>query len=88
MNEEKLSASPLFSTKHTGEPGRFPWEIQLSTFPWQEGSPLWSTSDLAVDLENRRVLQSSSQNILSETFPVVREWQIIDWNRGMATLTV
>lgn len=60
--------------------GRVAWEIQRSTLPWREGCALWSSSDLAIDLENRRVLQTAAQGHASE----IRQWEIREWGTGKA----
>jgi len=60
--------------------GQVPWEIQRSTIPWREGSALWSVSDLAIDLEQRRVLQTVPQGNTAR----VQQWKIQEWGTGRA----
>ncbi|HEY9894272.1 MAG TPA: hypothetical protein V6D34_02495, partial [Candidatus Sericytochromatia bacterium] len=60
--------------------GQVPWEIQRSTIPWREGSALWSVSDLAIDLEERRVLQTVPQGNTAR----VQQWKIQEWGTGRA----
>lgn len=38
--------------------GKQPWEIQLSTLPWKEGSCLWKPEDMLVDAERQQVRQN------------------------------
>jgi hypothetical protein len=60
--------------------GQVPWEIQRSTIPWREGSALWSSSDLIVDLEQRQVLQLNDQVNPS----IFQHWEIREWGTGKA----
>lgn len=66
--------------------GLVPWEIQRSTIPWREGTALWSISDLVIDLENRRVLQTVQQEDTvdnqQKNRQEIREWQICEWGTG------
>lgn len=60
--------------------GRVPWEIQRSTIPWREGTALWSASELTIDWEHKRILQTSPQGEGCR----VRESQIREWGTGKA----
>jgi len=37
--------------------GSKPWEIQLSTLPWKEGSHLWKTEDISIDGTGQKIIQ-------------------------------
>jgi hypothetical protein len=54
--------------------GQIPWEIELSTFPWREGQPLWALADLKVDLEQKCMIQT-----LPHDPHQVRRWKIWEW---------
>lgn len=60
--------------------GRVPWEVMRSTLPWREGASLWLSSDLAIDLEHRRVFQTVHQDDAAE----IQIWQIREWGTGKA----
>ncbi|MBD2067629.1 hypothetical protein H6F93_08805 [Leptolyngbya sp. FACHB-671] len=60
--------------------GSFPWQIQRSTIPWREGTALWLPSDLVVNLENQRVLQTIHQGDAVKP----RRWRIQEWGTGKA----
>lgn len=52
--------------------GNIPWEIELSTFPWQEGQSLWDWDDLQVD---------GTQKYMTQTMHNVgqhRRWKIYE----------
>lgn len=54
--------------------GRIPWEIELSTFPWREGQPLWTLADLKIDLNQKCI----TQTLHTDSQPV-RRWKIWEW---------
>ena len=51
--------------------GQKPWEIQLSTLPWKEGSSLWEPEDMAVDSHSAQIIQTVGAQSLVWT---VQEW--------------
>lgn len=60
--------------------GRVPWEVVRSTIPWREGTALWSSSDLMVDLDQQQVLETVGLGSAA----TVRQWQIQEWGPGRA----
>lgn len=56
--------------------GRIPWEIQLSTMPWQEGRSLWSIDDLQVDTNQ----QYLTQVVHAADEQHIRRWEIWEWD--------
>jgi hypothetical protein len=56
--------------------GRIPWEIQLSTLPWQEGRSLWSREDLQVD-SNQKYLTQVVHDVVGKH---IRRWKIWEWD--------
>lgn len=64
--------------------GRISWEIQRSTLPWREGTALGSVEDWAIDLENRRVIQTIKPDDTNGTQQETREWEIWEWGTGRA----
>jgi hypothetical protein len=59
--------------------GQLPWEIQLSTLPWQEGRSLWSVDDLQVDFNQEYLTQIVHDNAGQQT----RRWKILEWSRDL-----
>jgi hypothetical protein len=59
--------------------GRIPWEIQLSTLPWQEGQSLWSIDDLQVD-SNQEYLTQVVHDVAGQQ---IRRWKIWEWDNGL-----
>lgn len=51
--------------------GRKPWEIQLSTLSWKEGSCLWKPEDMTIDRTGQKIIQKRTDDIWLWT---VREW--------------
>ncbi len=48
-----------------------PWEIELSTLPWKEGSSLWAADEMTVDYPNEQIIQTVGTQALTWT---VQEW--------------
>ena len=42
--------------------GNVPWEIQLSTLPWKEGTSLWQTEDLVFNQAQGHIIQTSGDD--------------------------
>jgi hypothetical protein len=38
--------------------GKKPWEIELSTLPWKEGSSLWQADTMTIDCANEQIIQT------------------------------
>jgi hypothetical protein len=55
---------------------RIPWEIQLSTLPWQEGRSLWSMDDLQID-DNQEYL---TQVVRDADGQHIHRWKICEWD--------
>ncbi len=51
--------------------GKKPWEIELSTLPWREGSSLWLAEEMTVDYPNEQILQTVGEETLI--------WSVQEW---------
>lgn len=58
--------------------GAIPWEIQLSTLPWRQGTPLWHPADLRVDRAAGQMLQTVEPSG-GDSGQAQRCWTIREW---------
>ena len=70
LQQSPNSEIPEISMGHI-QRGTAPWEIQLSTQPWKEGSCLWKPEDITIDEQHWQIIQETGEGTLA--------WAVQEW---------